>query len=67
MVNILSSRSIVSEFIQFNANPKKISEYVLTQLNSEKYMSKVQDLFLFRKMLGQPGVSKRVAEIILDE
>ncbi|MDR2616837.1 MAG: hypothetical protein LBC22_03375 [Endomicrobium sp.] len=67
MVNILSSKNVVSEFIQFNANPKKISEYVLSQLKPKNYMPKVQELLLFRKMLGQPGVSKRVAEIILND
>jgi lipid-A-disaccharide synthase len=66
MVNILSSKNVVSEFIQFNANPKKISGCVLAQLDSKNYMPKVQELLLFRKMLGQIGVSKRVAEIILN-
>ncbi|MDR2396077.1 MAG: hypothetical protein LBD57_05705 [Endomicrobium sp.] len=65
MVNILSSKNIVSEFIQFKANPKKISDYVLNQLEPKNYMSKVEELLLFKEMLGQPGVSKRVAEIIL--
>jgi lipid-A-disaccharide synthase len=66
MVNILSSKNVVSEFIQFDANPKKISEYVLLQLKPKNYMPKVQELLLFRKMLGHVGVSKRVAEIILN-
>ncbi|MDR1417860.1 MAG: hypothetical protein LBI80_01675 [Endomicrobium sp.] len=66
MVNILSSKNVISEFIQFNANPKKISEYVLAQLEPKNYMPKVQELLLFRKMLGHIGVSKRVAEIILN-
>ncbi|MDR0617735.1 MAG: hypothetical protein LBG23_03100 [Endomicrobium sp.] len=67
MVNILSSRNVVPEFIQFNATPKKISEYVLNQLKFDNYTTKVQELVSFRKMLGQPGVSKRVAEIILND
>jgi lipid-A-disaccharide synthase len=67
MVNILSSKNIVSEFIQFNANPKNISEYVLAQLEPKNYMPKVQELLLFRKMLGHVGVSKRVAEILLND
>jgi lipid-A-disaccharide synthase len=67
MINILSSKNVVSEFIQFNATPKKISKYVLTQLEPKNYMPKVQELLLFRKMLGRVGVSKRVAEIILND
>jgi lipid-A-disaccharide synthase len=66
MVNILSSKNVVCEFIQFDANPKKISTYILNQLEPKNYMLKVQELLLFRKMLGHVGVSKRVAEIILN-
>jgi lipid-A-disaccharide synthase len=65
IINILSGRSIVPEFIQFNAKPKKIALSVLDQLKQEKYVLKVQELLSFRQTLGVPGVSKRVAEIIL--
>ncbi|MDR2644471.1 MAG: lipid-A-disaccharide synthase [Endomicrobium sp.] len=66
IVNILAGKSVVPEFIQFNTNPKKIAQSVLEQLKPENYSSKVQELLSFRKCLGSPGVSKRVAEIILN-
>lgn len=66
IVNILAGKSVVPEFIQFDANPKKIAQSVLEQLKPENYSSKVQELLSFRKSLGSPGVSKRVAEIILN-
>jgi lipid-A-disaccharide synthase len=66
IVNILAGKSVVPEFIQFAANPKKIARSVLEQLKPENYSSKVQELLSFRKSLGSPGVSKRVAEIILN-
>ncbi|MDR1122690.1 MAG: lipid-A-disaccharide synthase [Endomicrobium sp.] len=66
IVNILAGKSVVPEFIQFDANPKKIAQSVMEQLKLENYLPKVQELFSFRKFLGSPGVSNRVAEIILN-
>jgi lipid-A-disaccharide synthase len=67
MVNILSKKIIVPEFIQFNAKPKKIVCSVLNQLKPKNYVFKVKELIAFRKILGAPGVSRRVAEIILND
>ncbi|MDR3071263.1 MAG: lipid-A-disaccharide synthase [Endomicrobium sp.] len=67
MVNILSERSIVPELIQFNATPQKIASSALEQLSVGNYMPKVKELLAFRNTLGVPGVSKRVAEIILKD
>jgi lipid-A-disaccharide synthase len=66
IVNILAGKSIAPEFIQFDANPKKIAHSVLEQLKPENYSLKVQELLSFRQTLGTSGVSKRVAEIILN-
>ncbi|MDR3274468.1 MAG: lipid-A-disaccharide synthase [Endomicrobium sp.] len=67
IVNILSTKNIVPEFIQFNASPEKIAYSALKQLSPENYMLKVKELIAFRKILGSPGVSKRTAEIILND
>ncbi|MDR1784247.1 MAG: hypothetical protein LBQ99_00645 [Endomicrobium sp.] len=67
LVNILSDKNIVPEFVQTNAKPKKIVSSVLEQLEFENYTHKVKELNTFRKMLGTPGVNRRVAEIILFE
>ncbi|GHT49787.1 lipid-A-disaccharide synthase [Endomicrobiia bacterium] len=66
IVNILAGKSVVPEFIQFDAKPQKIAISVLEQIRSENYMPKVKELLAFRKMLGISGVNKRVAEIILN-
>ncbi|GHT09527.1 hypothetical protein AGMMS49573_01180 [Endomicrobiia bacterium] len=67
IVNILAGRSIVPKFIQFDAKPQKIASSVLELLKVQSYMPKVEKLLAFRKMLGTPGVSRRVAEIILED
>jgi lipid-A-disaccharide synthase len=65
IINILADKMIIPEFIQFDAKPKKIALSVLKQLRSDNYTLKIQELLSFRKMMGTPGVSKRIAEIIL--
>jgi lipid-A-disaccharide synthase len=67
MVNILANKTIVPEFIQFDANANKIVLSVIEQLKLENYMPKVKELLSFRSMLGMSGVSKRTAEIILND
>ncbi|MCL1972013.1 MAG: lipid-A-disaccharide synthase [Endomicrobia bacterium] len=67
IVNIMADRVIIPEFIQFDAKPEKIAESVISQINPEQYSAKVKELLEFRKMFGRPGVSKRAAEIILND
>jgi lipid-A-disaccharide synthase len=67
IINILAGERVVPEFIQFNAKPKKIASSVLRQLEPEYYKSKIKELLSFRQKLGIPGVSKRTADIILND
>jgi lipid-A-disaccharide synthase len=67
LVNILSGKSIIPEFIQFNAVPQKIASSVIEHLKIENYVPKIKELLTLRKNLGDIGVSKRVAETILND
>ena len=67
LANILAGREVVPEFIQSAAVAEKIAASVIKQLSAENYEAKVKELLEFRKMLGVPGVSKRAAEIILND
>lgn len=67
LANILAGKSIVPEFIQFDAEPEKIASCIIEQLKPGNYALKVNELLAFRKMLGKPGVSRRTAEIILSD
>ncbi|MCL2485430.1 MAG: lipid-A-disaccharide synthase [Endomicrobia bacterium] len=67
IVNILADKKVVPEFIQFDATPEKIAASIIEQLKPDYYASKTQELADFRKMLGTTGVSKRVAEMILND
>jgi lipid-A-disaccharide synthase len=68
MVNILADRPVVPELIQSDATPEKISETALKILKNQSYFSKLkEDVLSFRQQLGKPGVTKRAAEIILND
>jgi lipid-A-disaccharide synthase len=67
IVNILAGKEVVPEFIQFDAVAEKIAACVTEQLKPERYASKARELADFRKMLGTPGVSRRTAEMILND
>lgn len=67
MVNILARREIVPEFIQIRARPSLIARYVVSLLKDRVRWQAVRDqLFEVRAQLGVPGVSDRVARIILE-
>ncbi len=67
MVNIVAGRKIVPEFIQFNAQPKKIADAVIGFLQASGYANRLsQDLLRVRNNLGEPGAAARAAKLILD-
>ncbi len=67
MVNIVVGKRIVPEFIQFGANPKKISEQVLEILENPSQIEQMKnDLAQVKSLLGEKGASLRAAQIILN-
>ena len=67
MVNIVAGKKIVPEFIQFNANPKKIANSILKFLQepiAAKHLS--QELAMVTNNLGAPGAAGRAAKLILE-
>lgn len=68
LVNILSGKEIVKEFIQKDANTEAISKEVCSVLgNEKKYTDMRQNLLKIRKELGERGVAQRAAKMILGE
>ncbi|HLK59617.1 MAG TPA: hypothetical protein VKU00_23860 [Chthonomonadaceae bacterium] len=65
--NILADRFIVPELIHHAATPEAIAEHALKMLNDFQTRQRVkQDLQEVRAMLGEPGASKRVAQLVLE-
>ena len=68
LVNILSRKGIVKEFIQKDANAKAIAQETCRIIGSEdNYNAMRAQLLKLRSELGEPGVAKRAAEIIISE
>lgn len=68
LVNILSKKEIVKEFIQKDADAIGIAKEVCSIIgNEKKYNAMRESLLKIRKDLGEPGVAKRAAEMIASE
>lgn len=64
LVNIVPQKSIVKEFIQYQATPANISNEALHLLNDDKYYETMKhELSLLRHQLGDGDGSKNVAEL----
>jgi len=68
LVNIILKREAVKEFIQGDLRVNKISAYVIDLLHdNDKYNAMVSEIYSIRKMLGESGVNKRIAEKIVSD
>ncbi|MFH1368267.1 MAG: lipid-A-disaccharide synthase [Elusimicrobiota bacterium] len=68
MANILFGKEVVPELIQKDANPQKISAAAVGLLKNPGAAEQMRkQLLSIRKILGNPGVSRRAAGIILND
>ncbi len=64
LTNIVAGRGIVKEFIQDAANPSALCAEVLRLLNDPEYSEEMKkNLQQVRQLLGEPGCSRRVAQM----
>ena len=67
MANILAGKKIVPELIQDEANPPELAGALSSLWDKpEDYFRIRQELIGLRKSLGSPGVSERVARLMLE-
>ena len=67
MVNIVAGRSIIPEYIQFQAKPERIAKKALDILSNRVELRMMQnELAAVKSSLGQPGAVHRAARIIVD-
>lgn len=65
IINILTNKLVINEFIQSEANPENIADNIIKLLTDREYYNQIQNEFInIRKMLGESGASKRAAKII---
>lgn len=67
LVNIISGKKIVPEFIQFQARPKVVAQAGLNLLTMPECRNDmIKELSLVKDKLGLPGASKKAAHTIID-
>jgi lipid-A-disaccharide synthase len=67
LVNIVSGRRIIEEFIQYRARPRAIANYIIETLNNpQKIAALKNELSQVKLRLGEKGASFRAAGIIVD-
>ncbi len=67
IVNIISGKKIVPEFIQFQAKPELIACAALGLLQQpEQAEQMLQDLAYVKTNLGSPGATQRAAKLVLE-
>ena len=68
LVNLVAGRSIVPEVIQDEATPDRLCKEVGRLLTDpQAYNGMKQDLQNVRQLLGEPGASRRAAQVVLAE
>ena len=66
IVNIISGRKIIPEFIQFNARPEKISQEAIRILKNPSEIEHIKsELAKVKASLGEKGASSRAAQTVL--
>jgi len=66
LVNVVAGKKIVPEFLQYDAKPEKIAEYVLDLIGKKDKLEKIKtDLSEVRRKLGKPGAVARAAESVM--
>jgi lipid-A-disaccharide synthase len=66
LVNIVAGKKVVDEFLQYEARPEKIADYIERILYDENLAAEIKKDFLkIKDILGEPGASKRAAEEII--
>jgi len=67
LVNIVAGRQVVCELLQDEARPEQLCGELLKILNDPTYNEKILDgLDVVARLLGEPGSSRRVAQILLE-
>ena len=67
LVNVVKQEKFIEEFIQYNAKPKRIADYILKTLQDKQKLNKIkQGLSSVTSILGEKGASLKAARIIVE-
>ncbi len=67
LVNVVKGRKIAEEFVQYDADPEKICDYVIPILHDKDKLARLKlELFSIKPLLGPPGANLRAAKDIVN-
>jgi len=67
LVNVVAGRKVVPEFLQFEAEPRRLASAALSLLEDrDKQELMKKDLKAVKAQLGRPGASRRAAHLVLE-
>ncbi len=67
LVNILSGKKVITEYIQSDINPKLMTNEIYDLVNNKDKYKSIQNEFLkIREMLGEASASEKAANIIVN-
>ncbi|MFH1641211.1 MAG: lipid-A-disaccharide synthase, partial [Candidatus Omnitrophota bacterium] len=67
LVNVVKQEKFIAEFIQYDARPKKIADYISRVIKDKAEMTRIkQGLSDLISILGEKGATSRAAKIIVD-
>lgn len=67
LVNVVRGEKFIEEFIQYNARPQRIADYIVTILKDRQRLEQIQQGFSqVVASLGERGASQKAAQVIVD-
>jgi lipid-A-disaccharide synthase len=67
LVNVVKQEKFIAEFIQYDARPKKIADYIARVIKDNTEMTRIkQGLSDLTSRLGEKGASSRAAQIVVE-
>jgi lipid-A-disaccharide synthase len=67
LVNIIAGKKLADEFLQYDARPEKIADYIEKLIADKELTDYLKEEFLkIKRSLGEPGASERAAKEVIN-
>lgn len=67
LVNVVKQEKFIAEFIQYDAKPEKIADYIVSIITDAKKLNRIKEgLTCITDKLGKEGASKKAAKVVAD-
>lgn len=66
LVNVVKQKKVVPEFIQYDARPKLIADYIIKTMKNQNELNKIrQELTGVISLLGEKGAAAKAAQVVI--